>query len=67
MLGPPPLALGARRGEVKRMFLGQALVLAGAGLAVGLAVSAGPTRVMSSPLSGVSPLDLRSSPPERCC
>lgn len=51
------LALGAQRGELKRMFVRHALLLASVGLAVGLVVSAGLTRVMSTMLFGVSPLD----------
>ena len=51
------LALGAQTGEVKRMFVRNGLMLAGAGMAVGLVAAAGLTRVMSSLLFGVSPLD----------
>lgn len=52
------LALGARRGEVRRMFVGRALALVTVGVAIGLAASAGLTRLMASQLFGVSPLDV---------
>jgi predicted permease len=51
------MALGAEQGTVGRMVLGQALMLAGAGVAIGLAGAAGATRLMSSLLYGVSPMD----------
>jgi len=51
------LALGARHGEVRRMFVRQALALVGAGVAIGLGAAAGLTRLMKSQLFGVSPLD----------
>jgi ABC-type antimicrobial peptide transport system permease subunit len=51
------LALGARPGEVRRMFVRRALVPVGFGVAVGLAAAAGLTRIMKSQLFGVSPLD----------
>ena len=51
------MAMGAERGEVSRMILRQALVLAGGGVVVGLAGSVGLTRLMSSLLFGVSPMD----------
>ena len=51
------LALGARHGQVRRMFVRLALVLVGIGVAIGLAASAGLTRLMESQLFGVSALD----------
>ena len=50
-------ALGAQQGELKRMFLRQGLVLAGAGVAIGLGAAAGLTRLMSALLYGITPLD----------
>jgi predicted lysophospholipase L1 biosynthesis ABC-type transport system permease subunit len=51
------LALGAESGRVKRMFVGNGLVLAGAGIVIGLAAAAGLTRLMKSLLFGISALD----------
>jgi predicted permease len=51
------LALGARHAQVRRMFVRLALVLVGIGVAIGLAASAGLTRLMESQLFGVSALD----------
>src|SRR5499427_1840643 len=51
------LALGAEPGRLKRMFVGNALVLAGAGVVIGLAAAAGLTRLMKSLLFGISTLD----------
>jgi putative ABC transport system permease protein len=51
------LALGAEPGQVRRMFVGNALVLAGAGVVIGLAAAAGLTRLMKSLLFGISTLD----------
>ncbi len=51
------LALGAGYGEVRRMFVGHALVLVGIGVAIGLGAAVGLTRLMASQLFGVSPLD----------
>ncbi len=51
------LALGARPGVVKWMFVRYALVLTGAGAVLGLAAATGLSRLMSSLLFGVSPLD----------
>jgi len=51
------LALGAEPGQLKRMFVGNGLVLAGAGVVIGLAAAAGLTRLMKSLLFGTSTLD----------
>jgi ABC-type antimicrobial peptide transport system permease subunit len=51
------LALGAQPGELKRMFVRHGLVLAGIGVVTGLAAAAGLTRLMTSLLFEVSPLD----------
>jgi predicted permease len=51
------LALGAAQGEIRRMFVGRALVPVGIGIAIGLGAAAGLTRLMASQLFGVSPLD----------
>ena len=51
------MALGARGDEVTRMFVKQALALAGAGAACGLAAALGMTRLISSLLFGVNPVD----------
>jgi ABC-type antimicrobial peptide transport system permease subunit len=51
------LALGAAPGTVKRIFVYRGMILSGLGIAVGAAVAAGLTRMMSSLLFGVTPLD----------
>lgn len=51
------LALGARDSQVRAMILGQGARLAGIGLAIGLAVAAGVTRLLRGLLFGVSPTD----------
>jgi predicted permease len=51
------VALGAQRGEVRWMFVRYGLTLASVGVTLGLAAAAGLTRLMSSLLFGVSPLD----------
>jgi predicted permease len=51
------LALGAQQQELRRMFLRHALVLTGAGTAIGLAAAAGVTRVLASLLFAVKPVD----------
>jgi predicted permease len=51
------LALGAQQGELKSMFVRQGLVLAGIGVAIGLAAAAGLTRSMASLLYGIGPFD----------
>jgi predicted permease len=49
--------LGAQQGELKRMFVRHGLALAGMGVAIGLGAAAGLTRLMSTLLYGVTPLD----------
>jgi ABC-type antimicrobial peptide transport system permease subunit len=51
------LALGSKAGELKRMFVRNALVLAGIGVVIGLGAAAGLTRLMKSLLFGISSLD----------
>ena len=51
------MALGARRGDVMALVLGQSLVLIAAGLALGLAGAAAATRYLEGMLFGVTPLD----------
>jgi putative ABC transport system permease protein len=51
------MAIGAERADVGRMVLGQALKLAAGGVAIGLLGAFGLTRLMSSLLFGVSPMD----------
>lgn len=51
------MALGARPADVGAMVLRHGLVLAGAGVAIGLAAAAGLTRLLSKLLFDVSPLD----------
>jgi predicted permease len=51
------LALGAQQREVRRMFMRHAAVLIGAGTAIGLTAAAGLTRVMTSLLFEVRPVD----------
>jgi predicted permease len=51
------LALGAQQRELRRMFMRRALVLIGAGTAVGLGAAAGLTRAMTSLLFEVRPVD----------
>ena len=52
------MALGADRAGVLRLILGQGLRFAGIGIAIGLAMAAGVTRLMEKVLFGVSPLDV---------
>jgi putative ABC transport system permease protein len=54
------MALGARGGDVLKMVVGQSLRISGAGLAIGLPAALILTRIMSSVLSGVVPMDLRT-------
>jgi ABC-type antimicrobial peptide transport system permease subunit len=51
------LALGAQQRELKTMFVRSGLMLAGLGVAIGLAVAIGLMRLMKSLLFGISPLD----------
>ena len=51
------MAMGAQRGDVTKMVLGQGFTLAVVGVAVGLAGAAGLTRLMAALLFGVSPVD----------
>jgi predicted permease len=51
------LALGAPQGELKRMFMRYALTLTGIGVAIGLVAAASLTRLMSSLLFGIAPMD----------
>ena len=50
-------ALGAQQGELKGMFVRHGFVLAGIGVVIGLGAAAGLTRLMSSLLYGITPLD----------
>ncbi len=52
------MALGATRGDVLRLILGQGFNLAAAGLAIGLGIAVGVTRLMGSLLFGVSATDV---------
>ena len=54
------MALGARGSDVLKMVVGQSLRTAGAGLAIGLPAAVIMTKIMSSLLSNVVPLDLRT-------
>jgi predicted permease len=51
------MALGAQAGDVRRLFLRHGLVLTGAGIALGIGVALGLTRVLSALLFGVGPMD----------
>ena len=51
------MALGADPSQVARLFLRQALVIAGSGIVIGLAGAAASTRLLQSWLYGVTPLD----------
>jgi putative ABC transport system permease protein len=51
------IALGARQGQVRGMFVRQGLLLTCLGLALGLGAAVGLTRLMSALLFGISPLD----------
>ena len=50
-------ALGAQQHDVERMIVRHGLLLAGVGVALGLVAAAGLTRLMSTLLYGVTPLD----------
>ncbi len=51
------IALGAQRGDVFKLVVGQGMALAGAGLALGLIAAAGLTRYLSSQLFHVNAID----------
>jgi len=51
------LALGAAPSTVKRMFVYRGMILSGVGIALGAVIAAGLTRLMSSLLFGVTPVD----------
>ena len=51
------IALGAQRGDVFKLVVGQGMALAGAGLALGLIAAAGVTRYLSSQLFHVNAID----------
>jgi ABC-type antimicrobial peptide transport system permease subunit len=51
------VALGASRSSVLRLILGQGLVLAAVGLTAGLAAAAAATRLLSTLLFEVQPID----------
>jgi ABC-type antimicrobial peptide transport system permease subunit len=50
-------ALGAQRRELSGMFVRHSLLLSGFGVVIGLGAAAGTTRLMSSLLYGITPLD----------
>lgn len=51
------LALGAQRGDVLRLIIGQGLILTGIGICCGLVAAVGLTHLMTSQLYGVSATD----------
>jgi putative ABC transport system permease protein len=51
------MALGARPGDILRMFLGKGVKLAGVGIVAGLVVAASTASLMASLLYGVRPHD----------
>jgi len=51
------LALGAQATDIRRLFVRRALILGGAGLAIGMVGALGFTRLLESLLFGISPLD----------
>jgi putative ABC transport system permease protein len=51
------MALGAQIADVRRIFLRQGLSLTGAGIAIGIVMALGVTRVLSAMLFGVGPMD----------
>src|SRR6185436_14638885 len=51
------LALGAEPAALKRMFVRHGLVLTGIGIVIGLAAAVGLSRLMTSLLFGIGPLD----------
>jgi predicted permease len=53
------MALGASKESVLRLILGQGLILAGAGLAMGLAAAVAATRLLATVLFEVEPVDIQ--------
>lgn len=51
------MALGAERGHIARLVLGQGLLLVGVGIALGLVAAAAGTRVIGDFVVGISPTD----------
>jgi predicted permease len=51
------LALGAQPADIRRLFMHRGLGLAGVGVALGLGIAAGVTRLMQALLFGIDPLD----------
>jgi predicted permease len=51
------IALGARRGDIVRMIVGEALAMVATGMAIGFAIVIAVTRLLTSVLMGVSPID----------
>jgi putative ABC transport system permease protein len=51
------MALGAQRGDVLRLVVGQAMAMAAAGVAIGMLLSLWGSRMLSSMLFGVGPRD----------
>jgi predicted permease len=54
------MALGAQRGQVQGLFVRDGLLLIGIGVALGLGVAGGVTRMLQALLFGVSPIDPRT-------
>jgi putative ABC transport system permease protein len=52
------VALGAQRGQILRLIVGQGMTLALVGAAIGLAIAVGLTRLLASLLFGVTPTDM---------
>jgi ABC-type antimicrobial peptide transport system permease subunit len=51
------MALGARAGEVQRLFISSGMLVTGVGLVLGLAGAFATTRLLGAVLFGVSPFD----------
>ena len=51
------IALGAQRGDVMRMVLGQGMTLAAGGALIGLVLAAGASRLLGALLFGIGPMD----------